>query len=297
MASKKIVKITPIDYSGSVFNLHIKDNHNYFAGDINVSNCHQYKASVMSGIIEKATTVPFKFGFTGSLDGQNVHALQLEGLFGPVHRAATTSQLQETGQLADLKVFAVMYKHQQAMAEIYCRAEYKDEIDYLVTNKARNNMISKIAMNTTGNTLILFQFVEKHGNQLYEILKERAGDRPVYYIHGGVDVDDRNQVRTDLKAIKNAIVIASVGVFATGTNIPSIENIILASPTKSRIRSLQSIGRGLRLSEGKTHCTLFDIIDDLSYKRKRNITLNHGLIRYKLYKEEGFNVKFVEIKQ
>jgi len=91
------------------------------------------------------------------------------------------------------------------------------------------------------------------------------------------------------------IILASFGTYSTGVNIPSIENIIFASPSKSRIRNLQSIGRGLRLKDGKTTCILYDVADDLSYKSWKNHTLNHFLERVKLYSEEKFNVKISEV--
>jgi superfamily II DNA or RNA helicase len=100
---------------------------------------------------------------------------------------------------------------------------------------------------------------------------------------------------TKVEKKPGAIIIASFGTFSTGINIPSIENIIFASPTKSKIRNLQSIGRGLRLNDGKSHCKLFDIADDLSWKAHKNHTIKHAAIRYKLYHEEQFSIKLLEV--
>jgi superfamily II DNA or RNA helicase len=127
------------------------------------------------------------------------------------------------------------------------------------------------------------------------MIKERAGDRPVYFIHGGTDVDDRESIRKILAEQSDSIVVASFGTSSTGVNIPSIENIIFASPSKSIIRNLQSIGRGLRLNTGKTHCNLFDLTDDLHWKSWKNHTLKHGAERYKLYSSEEFPIKLVEV--
>jgi superfamily II DNA or RNA helicase len=147
-----------------------------------------------------------------------------------------------------------------------------------------------------GNSLVLFQYVEKHGNLLYEIIKEKAGEnRKVFYVYGGTNVELREQVRAIVETEKDAIIVASYGVYSTGVNIKNLHNIIFAHPGKSKIRVLQSIGRGLRTSEGKTKATLYDLVDDLSYKAHKNFAHKHFLERYKYYREEKFPVKIYKV--
>jgi superfamily II DNA or RNA helicase len=166
-------------------------------------------------------------------------------------------------------------------------------MDFLVTHKKRNRFIKNLALSTTGNTLILFQYVEKHGKVLHEMFADSG--REVVIVHGGVDVTEREAVRKLAETRDDLIILASYGTFSTGINIPSIENIIFGSPSKSRIRNLQSIGRGLRLKDGKSECKLFDIADDMSHKSWKNHTLNHFLERVKLYSEEQFKVNVTEV--
>lgn len=256
---------------------------------------HQFKAKSLTTIMEKMTDTPYKIGTTGSLDDKKINRLVLEGIFGRVYKVTTTKKLQEQGKLSQLKIKAILLKHEETVRKQCNKMDYQEEIDFLVTNHKRNKFLRNLAINTTGNTLVLFQFVEKHGSVLYDMVKEKAGDRPVYFIHGGTDVDDRESIRRVLSTQDNAIVIASFGTTSTGINIPSIENIVFASPTKSVIRVLQSIGRGLRLNNGKTHCNLFDITDDLHWKSWKNHTLKHGAERYKMYSEEGFPIKLIEV--
>jgi superfamily II DNA or RNA helicase len=169
-------------------------------------------------------------------------------------------------------------------------------MDWLVTNEKRNKFIRNLALASKGNTLVLFQYVEKHGAVLYELIKSKAHDnRKVFFVHGNTDVADRESIRHITEKESDAIIIASYGTFSTGINIPSIENVIFASPTKSKIRNLQSIGRGLRLKDGKASCNLFDIADDLHWKSWKNHTLNHAAERYKTYAEEEFKIKIVEV--
>ena len=128
------------------------------------------------------------------------------------------------------------------------------------------------------------------------MIRTKVPDKTVYFVHGGVETLDSEDIRKNTELSDNTIIVASYATFSTGINIPSIENIIFASPTKSKIRNLQSIGRGLRLKDGKTTLKLFDIADDLQHKSRKNHTLNHFVERIKIYSEEKFDYKVHEVQ-
>lgn len=265
---------------------------------------HQFKSKALTTIMERMPEVAYRIGTTGSLDDKKINRLVLEGIFGRVHRVTSTKKLQDEGRLAELKITALLLKYPDDIRKTLApkvvngskvTLQYQDEIEFLVLNEKRNKFIRNLSLNCKGNSLVLFQFVEKHGAVLYEMIKEKAGDRPVYFISGDVGVEERERIRKVLSTQTDAIVIASFGTTSTGINIPSIENIIFASPSKSIIRNLQSIGRGLRLNKGKTHCNLYDLTDDLHWKSWKNHTLKHGAERYKLYASEEFPINLVEI--
>lgn len=257
---------------------------------------HQFKAKSLTTIMEKMINTKYRIGTTGSLDDKKINRLVLEGIFGPVHRVTTTKKLQDQGKLANLKIKAILLKYSDEVRKECNKLEYQKEIEFLVSNDKRNKVIRNLALATSGNTLVLFQYVEKHGKVLYEMIKEQCGDRNIYFISGDTETLEREDIRKRLSTETNAILVASVGTASTGINIPSIENIVFASPTKSVIRVLQSIGRGLRLNTNKTHCNLFDLTDDLHWKSWKNHTLKHGAERYKIYAQEEFPIKLVEIK-
>jgi len=256
---------------------------------------HQFKAKSLTSIMEKMTEVKYRIGTTGSLDDKKINRLVLEGIFGAVYRVTTTKKLQDEGKLAGLMITALLLKFDDDTRKAHSKLEYKDEIDFIITSEKRNKFLRNLAINCKGNTLLLFNYVERHGAVLYEMIRAKAGDRNVYFIHGGVDVTERERIRKVLATETDAIVVASYGTLSTGINIPSIENIIFGSPSKSVVRVLQSIGRGLRLNTGKLHCNLFDLTDDLHWKGRQNHTLKHGVDRYKIYSSEEFNIKLVEV--
>ena len=225
----------------------------------------------------------------------NTHRLVLEGLFGPVYKATSTSELIEKGQLADFKIKCLILKHPEEICKQAREWDYNTEIQYIIMNAKRNDFIKNLALSLTGNSLILFQFVEKHGKDLYSIIKEQAKKRQVFFVYGGTDVEIRESIRAITEKEKDAIIVASYGTFSQGINIRNLHNIIFASPSKSRIRNLQSIGRGLRIGENKTQATLFDISDDLRIGKFTNFTLKHFVERVKIYDEEKFSYKFYNI--
>ena len=255
---------------------------------------HLFKSKSLTNIMTKLVDCKYRFGLTGTLDGTQTHRLVLEGLFGAVEKVVSTKELMDNKTLANLNIECIVLKHKEEDCKLVKDYSYAEEIDYLVLQPDRNNFITRLCNNLKGNTLCLYQLVEKHGKPLYELMKDF--DRKVFFVYGGTDAKTRNDIRGIVEKEKNAIIIASYGTFSTGINIRNINNVVFSSPSKSRIRVLQSIGRGLRTSASKDSIRLFDLSDDLSYKSKVNFTLNHFNERLNIYNEEQFNYKIDRIK-
>ena len=253
---------------------------------------HQFKSKSLISIMTKLSDAKYRFGFTGTLDGTQTHKWVLEGLFGPSYKIIKTDELMKKGHVATLDINVLLLKHPPNKFETF-----EDEVQYIITNDRRNNFIKNLALDLKGNTLILFARVEGHGEPLYELINNNniIENRRVFFIHGGVDTEEREQVREITEQENNAIIVASYGTFSTGINIKNLHNVIFASPSKSRIRNLQSIGRVLRKGDQKTRATLYDIADDITYKSRRNYTLNHLIERIKVYNEENFDYDIVNI--
>ena len=160
----------------------------------------------------------------------------------------------------------------------------------------RNKFIRNLVCDLSGNTLVLFNYVERHGMPLFELINSKVGDnRKVFLVHGGIDTEDRELARQIAETTTDSIIVASYGTFSTGINIRNLHNVVFASPSKSKIRNLQSIGRVLRTGKNKSKATLYDIADDMSKGRKNNYTLNHLVERVKIYNEENFDYEFIDV--
>lgn len=258
---------------------------------------HQFKAKSLAEIMTGLVNAKYRIGTTGTLDGTKTHKLVLEGLFGSVRKVTTTKELMDSKHLAEFNIKCLLLKHNDSICQASKNFTYHQEIEYLILNESRNRFISNLAMSLEGNTLILYQFVEKHGKILQDIISKKLdGNRKCFFVSGDTDVSIREDIRKIVEKETNAIIVASFGTFSTGINIRNLHNIIFASPSKSRIRNLQSIGRGLRKSDTKESATLFDIADDMRWKSRENYTLKHFAERIRVYGEEKFKFKIYKIE-
>jgi len=257
---------------------------------------HQFKAKSLTTIMTGLKNASYRIGCTGTVDGTQTHKLVLEGLFGPVYQSTTTAKLIENKQLADFRIKCLVLKYSEEVCKLSRGWDYQSEIDYIVRSTARNEFIRNLALSLEGNSLILFNLVEKHGKHLHKMIEEKATNRHVFFVYGGTDVDVREQVRAITEKQNNAIIVASYGTFSTGINIRNLHNVIFASPSKSRVRNLQSIGRGLRIGDNKSEAVLYDIADDFRIGKHVNYTLQHLQERVRIYDEEKFKYKFYNIE-
>jgi len=265
----------------------------YIIGD----EAHLFKAQSLTTILTACINAKYRIGLTGTLDGTKTHKLVLEGLFGSVKKVISTKELIDKQQLSNFEIKCLVLKHTDEECLRLKDKTYQEEIEYLITHETRNKFIKNLAVSLGKNTLILFQMVDKHGRVLYDMIKntKNIGNRKIFFVYGGTETTDREEIRKIMEIENDAIIVASFGTFSTGINIRNLHNIIFAMPTKSSIRTLQSIGRSLRQSDGKEIATLYDISDDLRYKKHMNYTLKHFVERTRIYNEEKFPFKIYKI--
>jgi superfamily II DNA or RNA helicase len=254
--------------------------------------CHGAKATTLIKILSAMENTPYRFGTTGTLDNIELNKATIEGLFGAQYKTTTTRSLIDQGHVADIKIKCITLKYPDEIAKQLKGKTYQEEIDFLTTYEPRNEFIKNLALSLKGNKLVFFRLID-HGKELYD----RLSDNPdVFYIAGDVGVSDREDIRKSIEDKQNAILVASLGTTSTGVSIKKLHHMIAASPSKSKIKVLQSIGRMLRQHETKEHAVLYDIVDDLSIKSHKNYTLKHFEERLKIYDSEKFNHKVYNVR-
>lgn len=262
-----------------------------------VDECHTVKGASLQSIMAKCINARYRIGVTGTLDGSLTNEMVLKGQFGPIHRVANTTDLMDRNILSNLRINFINIKYDEQTCINMKHADYHMEMDWLCTNPIRNNKICQMANKLKGNTLILVQYIEKHGKVLEIMLKDMCIDKQVFFVYGNTESEDREKIRKIAEEHSNVIILASYQVFSTGVNIKNLPNIIFGSPTKSKIRLLQSIGRGVRLHDDKEFLRVIDLCDDLRYAKRKsfNYILAHAMERLRIYQVEGFDVIESEI--
>ena len=257
-----------------------------------VDETHLATGNTLQKILNNCINADFRVGLTGTLTGEKIHEMLLIGAIGEPKKIITTSELIESEMLSDLKVKCLILNHIDSPSKM----NYQEEISYLITHKKRNDFIINLAKKLEGNTLVLFNYVENHGIKLFEQMEKEVFDKNLFFMSGETKAELRENIRQHVRNNhSDNIIFASSGVFSTGVNIPALHNVIFSSPTKSKIRVLQSVGRILRKHDSKETATVYDIADKI-YKNKKNYVFSHFEERYKYYIEEDFNVKYYEIK-
>jgi superfamily II DNA or RNA helicase len=256
---------------------------------------HGAKSKSLISLMKKLKNCPFKIGTTGTLDGVHCHKLIIEGLFGRCFTVTSTKTLIDENILSNLDIQCLLLNYDESEKQTIKKANYHDEIQWLIQHPKRNKFICDLAENLSGNVLILFNYVDNQGIPLYEYLNKRK-KKDIHYISGMTDVDEREIIRKVVDKNDNSILVASFGTCSQGINIKNINHVIFASPSKSIIRIQQSIGRGLRKSETKDSVVVYDLGDDLRYKSFRNYALKHMDERIDLYTKEKFPFKVTKIR-
>ncbi len=247
-------------------------------------------------IIGNCSKAKMKVGVAGTLNDEKINRIQLEGLFGKINSKTSTKKLMEEGILSKLKIKVIILHYNNIIKKKLFKSSYHDEMKMIQLIKERSNFIINIASKIDKNVLILFKNID-YGKLLFKELNNKKLERQIYYIAGETKADIREEVRKLTSLDKNAIIVASLGTFAIGINIPNLNTIIFGQNFKSKIKVLQSIGRVLRKTDKKNKATLIDIVDNLQYKRRKNYALKHAMERIKIYDKEGFeyNIKEIDI--
>jgi superfamily II DNA or RNA helicase len=268
----KLVKKTEIKKSKEVFNLHIKDDHNYIVEGAVVSNCHMAKADVLKELLTGVMShIPIRWGLTGTIPKAIFEAQSLYVSLGPVISKLSASELQDRGVLAQCHVNVVQL---QDKAEF---TNYQSELKHLLEDPLRLDTMAQLILKIkdTGNTLVLVDRVNA-GKELISRLPNAV------FVSGETSLTERKEEYDEIATSTGKIIVATYGVAAVGINLPRIFNLVLVEPGKSFVRVIQSIGRGIRKAEDKDHVQIWDITSSCKFA-KRHLTK-----RKEFYREANY---------
>lgn len=279
----KLIKKTVIDKPNIVYNLHIKNDHNYIADGAVVANCHQSDAAVLKRILSGPfANIPLRWGLTGTIPKDEVSQLALKINLGEVVNKVKASDLQELGVLSSCNINVL-----QTVENVFYN-NYQSEMSYLVTDKTRLEWMADMieSIRKTGNTLVLVDR-KKTGKELTGMLENSI------FVHGETKQTDRKEQYDSINDSIDKVLVATYGVAAVGISITKLNNVVLIEPGKSFVRVIQSIGRGLRKGFDKDHVDIWDITSTAKYSKK------HLTERKRFYKEANypFTVKKIDYRK
>jgi superfamily II DNA or RNA helicase len=271
-----------------------------------VDEAHLAAGKSIQTISKCCINASYRFGFSGTYPTENTPDwFSIVGGFGPIKTFADYKHLQENGYIAQIKIFNLLLSYPKVdKLALYntCGTDYQKQNDFIYGNKSRNNFILKMTQNITGNCLLLFTKKEKHGYIVKDLLEKELVGKKVIYIDGDAPVEEREDIRKIIENENNIVLIASYGILAAGWNVKNLHNIVFLSGYKSKVKVLQSIGRGLRIHKDKEFLKLYDLIDDFSFEDRKNSirfsnhSFKHSKEREDLYTEQGWNFNTIKIK-
>lgn len=258
---------------------------------------HTAKGNSIQFISSNCINAAYRLGCTGSLTGDHIDEYTIRGSFGSVYQVIDNKEMISKNYSTPLNIKVIMLKYSENLSKSFKWLSYQDEVKLICECKERNIFIAKLINGFNDkNTLILFDKI-KHGMNIYKTIKSLLPDRKIFFISGEIKTQVRNKIKDyiDNSSERGLILIATYQTFSTGINLKNLHNLIFASPFKSRVRLLQSLGRMLRKAQNKDNATVYDLVDDLTYKSYKNNIFKH-FSEYRLpeYDKSGFNCKIIK---
>lgn len=274
-----------------------------------VDECHvsSLKENMVNKIISNCSNAIFKIGFSGTLQNSTFNLYSLYSSFGKVYQLTQTKKEIDRGNLSNVLIWQIPIRYPIEISKKFFEEKkkweqetvfhenkqtliYSKEVEYINSLPYKMDLIEKICMKQKMNTLILFRLNE-FGNNLFNKLRTNLKDRKVFLVTGQTEKDVREYIRKVCEVNNNIVIVANYKIFSTGINIKNLHNVIFGESIKSKITTLQSIGRSLRLNENKEKAQIFDLIDVLTYNGELNIIANHSTERLQIYEKENFEVR------
>jgi superfamily II DNA or RNA helicase len=285
----------------------VKESNPYELFDCMIlDEAHGAKAKSIKDLSNWCVNAAYRFGFSGTYpDPDTADYLTITGSTGAVKTVATYQMLQAEGYIAKLKIYNMILSYSPAFKRAVftdCGTDYKAQSDMINNAPERNQFLLKMIQNLKGNVLVLFTKKEAHGYILKELFERELKGKRVLYIDGDVPIEDREDIRRLIETRDDIVLLGTYGCLSTGTNMKNLMHLVFASGYKSRVKTMQAIGRSLRLHKNKLYAKLYDVVDDVSFiDRKNDIrfvnhSFNHYVERSKYYINEGWDVKSIKYK-
>lgn len=289
----------------------VKQDESFFDGveAVFVDESHQSHSKSIKEVISRCRDSRYRFGLSGTLTNRNTaEHLTIQQYLGPLTMEISPKFLFDNKYATPvaIKIVKMDWLDQNLKEKLYELRTNKTDMEgneifgverkLVVSSEKRLKYIVDFVAKTSKNSLVLFQSVgEGYGKRIYESLREIQAEKEVYYVDGDTDPERRDYYKTKMEEGTNKVLVASFGTLSTGVSVKNIHNIFLTESYKSEVLIKQSLGRGMRLYEGKEKVNIIDFVDDFSWKTSANYLMKHSLERIEIYKREKFDYKVYDV--
>jgi superfamily II DNA or RNA helicase len=226
-------------------------------GAVIIDECHHAAAATYRKVLEHFDAA-YVLGFTATPcrgDGAG-----LDDLFSHMVKGPTIKQLIEAGHLSP-------YRYMAAAQSMVIKGAKVRRGDYTSKSLAALNprdqlaadLVSSYQQHCAGLRCLVFSIDRDYSKAT--AARYQAAGIPAIHLDGETSSEVRKAALEAFQAGKIKVV-CNVGLFTEGTDIPAIEALQLARPTKSLGLFLQMVGRGLRPSPGKSEALIIDHADN-----------------------------------
>jgi superfamily II DNA or RNA helicase len=236
---------------------------------------HRAKADILFDIMTNAgKDVPHRFGFTGTLPKEELYEKQLIAAIGERLYYIGSKELQDRGDLAQCHIDVVQF--QDPRKKVF--DDYIEENKFIMNDEFRLKQTADLIrdLSKTGNTIAIINNIDP-GKKLAKYISDDT-----VFISGKMKADKRQEYYDAMTKDSNKVYVCIKSAFATGTDIPELNNLVFYEIGKSYETTIQAIGRVIRLGEEKDTSKIYDVCSNTKYSKV------HLRERKKHYKEKEY---------
>ena len=263
-----------------------------------------FKSKIVSDILSRCVNAEYRVGDSGTLPKDICNLLTIYGYLGGKIAEVKSKDLMERGLITNLKIINVIAKYPDSMIKKSSKRSmevYHEEVakiqNYKDRNKIFKHIISKI--NSKQNILILVREID-HINTIEGYIRKQFPDKIVRCIWGETNPKLREQIRQEAEIKEGMVIISTYSCFATGISIKNLTHVIFGISALSEIKIIQAIGRSLRQHANKKCAYLWDVVDDMTWRKRTgklgtNYIYDQWLKRLEYYKNQEFSCSNVRL--
>lgn len=244
---------------------------------------HHSSATSYQELCKHLPNTKYRLGTTATVKRDDGMDPVMFSLIGPIVYSIDAKALEEKGYLMrpNITFMDMREKHGYVFGQEY----HEVYTEAVVDNEVRNMEIVNLLKTHQDKKILVLTTRIEHGEKLMNELFPQHGIKDAFFLHGSVDTETRKKKFANFKEGDLRVLVGTISIFAEGVDIPDLDGAINASANKGEVKTIQVLGRILRMIEGKKEAFYYDFIDNAKFLDKASSA------RMKTLKDQGHDVK------